>query len=223
MSVTENLHVGRPTSRVNGPLKVTGQAKYAAEYLAAGLLHGYIVDSTIAAGRIIAIDLHRARLVPGVVEIFTHENRGKAAWLDRKWRDEVALPGDVPTAAFRLNPVRRPTGSPDHRGHLRAARDAASLVTVDYDVEEHCTELARKLAKAYVPPKKRSGIPPPPDPRGDAEKAFADAPIEISGDDRINAEHHNPMEMFGTTCVLKGPASPPSTTRRRARRTRKDT
>ena len=93
MSVTENLHVGRPTSRVDGPLKVTGQAKYAAEYPAADLLHGYIVGSTIAAGRIIAIDLERARLVPGVVEIFTHENRGKAAWLDRKWRDEVAPPG----------------------------------------------------------------------------------------------------------------------------------
>ena len=77
MSVTET-HVGRPTSRVDGPLKVTGQAKYAAEYPAADLLHGYIVGSTIAAGRITDINLARARLVPGVVEIFTHENRGKA-------------------------------------------------------------------------------------------------------------------------------------------------
>ena len=206
MSVTENLHVGRPTSRVDGPLKVTGQAKYAAEYLAADLLHGYIVGSTIAAGRIIAIDLERARHVPGVVEIFTHENRGKAAWLDRKWRDEVAPPGHPfrPLHSDRIlfdgQPVALIVADT-----YEAARDAASLVTVDYDVGEHCTELAQKLAESYEPPKKRSGIPPPPDPRGDAEKALAEAPIKISRDYRVNAEHHNPMEMFATTCVYEGP------------------
>lgn len=85
-----------------------------------------------------------------------------------------------------------------------AARDAASLVAAEYDVDEHCTELERKRAEAYDPPEKRSGIPPPPDPRGDAEKAFAEAPIKISRDYRINSEHHNPMEMFGTTCVYEG-------------------
>ena len=206
MSVAENLHVGRPTSRVDGPLKVTGQAKYAAEYPAADLLHGYIVGSTIAAGRIIAIDLERARLVPGVVEIFTHENRGKAAWLDRKWRDEVAPPGHPfrPLHSERIlfdgQPVALIVADT-----FEAARDAASLVRVDYEVGEHCTELAQKLAESYEPPKKRSGIPPPPSPRGDAEKAFTEALVKISSDYRINAEHHNPMEMFGTTCIYEGP------------------
>ena len=206
MSVTGNLHVGRPTSRVDGPLKVTGQAKYAAEYPAADLLHGYIVGSTIATGRIIAIDLERARLVPGVVEIFTHKNRGKAAWLDRKWRDEVAPPGHPfrPLHSDRIlfdgQPVALIVADT-----FEAARDAASLVRVDYEVGEHCTELAQKLAESYEPPKKRSGIPPPPDPRGDAEKAFTEASVKVSSDYRVNAEHHNPMEMFGTTCVFDGP------------------
>ena len=206
MSVTENIHVGRPTSRVDGPLKVTGQAKYAAEYPAADLLHGCIVGSTIAAGRILAIDPDRARLVPGVVEIFTHENRGNAAWLDRKWRDEVAPPGHPfrPLHSDRILFDGQPVALVVAETY-EAARDAASLVIVDYEVEEHCTELERKLAEAYVPPKKRSGIPPPPDPRGDAEKAFAEAPVKISHDYRVNAEHHNPMEMFGTTCVFEGP------------------
>ena len=206
MTVTENLHIGRPTSRVDGSLKVTGRAKYAAEYPAADLLHGYIVGSTIATGRIIAMDIERARLVPGVVEIFTHENRGKAAWLDRKWRDEVAPPGHPfrPLHSDRIlfdgQPVALIVADT-----FEAARDAASLVTVDYDVDEHCTELAQKLAESYEPPKKRSGIPPPPDPRGDAEKAFTEAPIKIGRDYRVNPEHHNPMEMFGTTCVYEGP------------------
>jgi xanthine dehydrogenase YagR molybdenum-binding subunit len=205
MSVTENLHVGRPTSRVDGPLKVTGQAKYAAEYPATDLLYGYIVGGTIATGRITAINLDQARLVPGVVEIFTHENRGKAAWLDRKWRDEVAPPGHPfrPLHSDRIlfdgQPIALVVAET-----FEAARDAASLVVAEYEVGGHCTELERKRAEAYVPPEKRSGIPPPPDPRGDAEKAYAEAPIKISRDYRVNAEHHNPMEMFGTTCVCEG-------------------
>ena len=205
MSVTESLHVGRPTSRVDGPLKVTGRATYAAEYPTADLLYGYIVGSTIAAGRVTAIHLEQARLVPGVVDIFTHENRGKAAWLDRSWRDEVAPPGHPfrPLHSDRIlfngQPIALVVAET-----FEAARDAASLVTAAYDVEEHCTELQQKRAEAYVPPKKRSGIPPPPDPRGDAETAFAEAPIKLSRDYRVNAEHHNPMEMFGTTCVYEG-------------------
>ena len=204
MSITEFRHVGRPTSRVDGPLKVTGRAKYAAEYAAADLLHGYIVSSTIAAGRIVAMDLDDARLVPGVVEIFTHENRGKAAWLDRSWRDEVAPPGHPfrPLHSDRILFDGQPVALIVAES-FEAARDAASLVEVHYDVEPHCTELERKRAEAYVPPKKRSGISPPPDPRGDPEQAFADAPVKISSDYRVNAEHHNPMEMFGTTCVYE--------------------
>lgn len=205
MSVGEITHIGRPTNRVDGRLKVTGQAHYAAEYPADDLLYGYIVGSTIAAGRIAAMDLDAARQFPGVVEIFTHENRSKAAWLDRSWRDEVAPPGHPfrPLHSDRIlfdgQPVALIVAET-----FEAARDAGSLVRIAYDVDAHCTELEAKRAEAYVPPKKRSGIPPPPDPRGDAEQAFQDAPVKISRDYRINAEHHNPMEMFATTCVFEG-------------------
>ncbi|MET0222208.1 MAG: molybdopterin cofactor-binding domain-containing protein, partial [Tardiphaga sp.] len=205
MSLMEAPHIGRPTSRVDGPLKVTGRATYAAEYAAEGLLYGVIVSSTIAAGRIIDMELDAAKAVPGVVEIYTHENRGKAAWLDRSWRDEVAPPGHPfrPLNSDRIlfdgQPIALIVAET-----FEAARDAASLVRATYDVDGHCTELERMRAQSYVPPKKRSGIPPPPSPRGDAEQAFADAPVKISREYRVNAEHHNPMEMFGTTCVYDG-------------------
>jgi xanthine dehydrogenase YagR molybdenum-binding subunit len=205
MSLMEAPHIGRPTSRVDGPLKVTGRATYAAEYQAEGLLYGVIVSSTIAAGRITAMELDAARAVPGVVEIYTHENRGKAAWLDRSWRDEVAPPGHPfrPLHSDRIlfdgQPIALIVAET-----FEAARDAMSLVRTTYDVAEHCTELARMRPQSYVPPKKRSGIPPPPSPRGDAAQAFADAPVKISREYRVNAEHHNPMEMFGTTCVYDG-------------------
>jgi xanthine dehydrogenase YagR molybdenum-binding subunit len=204
MSNAEMLHVGRPVSRVDGRLKVIGKAQYAAEYSSPGLLYGYIVNSTIAVGRITSIHTEAARALPGVVEIFTHENRGKAAWLDRSWRDEVAPPGHPfrPLHSERIlfdgQPIALVVAD-----SFEAARDAASLIHVDYAVDPHCTELEKKRSQAYVPPEKRSGIPPPPDPRGDAEEAFSHAPVKISRDYRINAEHHNPMEMFGSTCLFE--------------------
>jgi xanthine dehydrogenase YagR molybdenum-binding subunit len=200
-----NLHIGRPTSRVDGKLKVTGAAKYAADYHAADMLYGYVVSGAIAAGHIVTLHTEVARRIPGVVEIFSHENRRKAAWLDRKWRDDVAPPGHPfrPLHSNRIlfdgQPIALVVAET-----FEAARDAAALVYADYDVSPHCTELESRLAESYEPPKKRSGIPPPPNPRGNAETAFEKAPVKISRDYRANAEHHNPMEMFGTTCVFEG-------------------
>ncbi|HVX75954.1 MAG TPA: xanthine dehydrogenase family protein molybdopterin-binding subunit [Bradyrhizobium sp.] len=206
-SETAELHyIGRPTSRVDGRLKVTGQAKYAGEYAAHQVLYGVVVSSTIASGRLRSLDTDRARSsVPGVVEIFTHQNRGKAAWLDRSWRDEVAPPGHPfrPLSSDRILFDGQPIALVVAESH-EAARDAASLVRAEYEVEAHCTELERKRSEAYDPPEKRSGIPPPPEPRGDAGKAFAEAVHRFSGDYHINAEHHNPMELYGTTCVYEG-------------------
>jgi xanthine dehydrogenase YagR molybdenum-binding subunit len=198
--------IGKATSRVDGELKVTGRARYAAEYPAPDLLYGVIVSATVAAGRITKLDTEAARAIPGVVRIFTHENRGKAAWLDRKWRDEVAPPGHPfrPLHSDRIlfngQPIALVVAD-----SFEAARDAASLVRADYAIEPHCTELNAKRSEAYDPPEKRSGIPPPPTPRGDAEGAFGQAAHRIAREYRINAEHHNPMELFGTTCVYEGP------------------
>jgi xanthine dehydrogenase YagR molybdenum-binding subunit len=196
--------VGRATSRVDGVLKVTGQALYAAEYGASGILYGVVVSSSIAAGRIRKLHLEQAKALPGVIEIFTHENRAKAARLDRSWRDEVAPPGqplrplDSDRILYSGQPIALVVAD-----SFEAARDAASMVHAEYEPEPHCTELERKRSQAYDPPEKRSGIPPPPEPRGDAEQAFSQARHKISRDYRVNAEHHNPMELFATTCVYE--------------------
>src|SRR5205823_8799935 len=67
-------HVGQPVNRVDGRAKVTGQAKYAAEYHVPDLAHGVVVCSTIARGRITTIDAGAALKLPGVLQVFTHEN-----------------------------------------------------------------------------------------------------------------------------------------------------
>src|SRR3954451_10292101 len=71
--------VGRPVSRVDGPLKTTGRAPYAYERhdVVPNQAYGYIVGSAIAKGRIASIDLARASAAPGVLTIVTAENAGK--------------------------------------------------------------------------------------------------------------------------------------------------
>jgi xanthine dehydrogenase YagR molybdenum-binding subunit len=72
---------------------VTGETKYAADYNVPNLAYGYVVSSRIAKGRITKIDANAALAFPGVLQVFTHENRPSIAWFDRSYKDEVAVPG----------------------------------------------------------------------------------------------------------------------------------
>lgn len=193
--------IGSPLSRIDGPDKVTGKARYAAEHLFDGMLYGWIVSSPIAKGRIIRIDDEATRGISGVVEVLTHENRPHIAWFDRSYRDQVAPPGE-PFRAFyddRIHFSFQPVALVIAET-LEAARAGAALLQVEYETEEHRTDFLAELPRAYVPKKKRTGIPMPSD-RGDARQAFADAPIRIAADYAFPAHHHNPMEMHGTTVI----------------------
>src|SRR5437868_15144433 len=66
--------VCQPISRVDGKFKVTGVAKYAAEFTAANLVYGQLIQSTIANGRVVSIDTSAAKSAPGVIGILTREN-----------------------------------------------------------------------------------------------------------------------------------------------------
>ncbi len=79
-------YLGKPTSRVDGRAKVTGTAKYAAEYDVPGLAHGFVVSSAIAKGRITTIHTADALAVAGVLDIFTHEHRPKLASSDEAYQ-----------------------------------------------------------------------------------------------------------------------------------------
>src|SRR5712671_7996922 len=66
--------VGSPMDRVDGRLKVTGGARYAAEFSAPRLAHGVLLQSTIASGRIRNLDTAAAEHAPGVIAVITHRN-----------------------------------------------------------------------------------------------------------------------------------------------------
>ena len=198
------FNIGAPRSRIDGRAKVTGAATYAAEFATPEMARGYVVSAGIARGRITRIDTSRAKQVPGVIEVFTHENRPRTAWFDSTYRDQVAPPGSPFRALyddkvhFAMQPVALVVAE-----DFDTARYAATLVRVDYEAEEPRTDLDAERAGAYEPPKKRSGIAPPPPPRGDV-KAMAGAAFMIDQEYPIAAEYHHPMEPHATTVVWNG-------------------
>lgn len=196
--------IGHPIDRVDGVKKVTGTARYAAEYEAPDLLFGVVVSAGIARGRIKSLDTREARNVPGVVEIVTHENRPNLAWFDTKYQDQVAPPGSPFRALYdaEIHYSAQPIALVVAQS-FEAARYAASLVTAKYEVEEHNTDLNLALGEAFMPRRKRSGFSPPKN-RGDAEAALAQAPVKVESTFHLATEHHNPMELFATTVVWEG-------------------
>ncbi|MCC2981052.1 xanthine dehydrogenase family protein molybdopterin-binding subunit [Sphingomonas sp. IC4-52] len=206
MNAPAKIGIGSSLSRVDGVEKVTGRAKYAAEYNIAGLLHGVAVSSRIAKGKIVSIDEAAARAVPGVVDIISHLNRPRQAWLDRSWKDELSIPGEPfkafhdDTILFAGQPVALVVAET-----FEAARFAASLVEVRYEEEGHNIDFEASLAEKFTPSylKRRNNYHPPKN-RGDAEKAFAEAAVKVSGEYHLATEHHNPMEMHASTVEWHG-------------------
>jgi xanthine dehydrogenase YagR molybdenum-binding subunit len=203
---TGAVSLGMPVSRVDGRAKVTGEARYAAEHPAeAGdreLAYGVIVNSTIAKGRIARMQLQEALAVPGVLDILTHENHPRTRSLGIFYKD-MTSPGGSPFKPLH-DAVVRYSGQPVAlvvAASFEAARYAASLVRVDYDVEPHETDLMAHLDRAHKPSRLKAGYSPPPDEKGDAQAAFARAPVSIEAEYYSGVEHHNPMELFASTVL----------------------
>ena len=74
--------VGAPTSRVDGRLKVTGAARFAADHPVEGAVHAVVVDGTIGRGRITRIDAEAAAAEPGVLAVISHENARRLPYRD---------------------------------------------------------------------------------------------------------------------------------------------
>ena len=202
MTIQSSNTIGEPVSRVDGHAKVTGAAKYAAEFNVKDLAHGVAVPSAIAKGRIKSIDTSVALAVPGVIEVFTHENRPKVASSSKKYVDEAASPGSPfrplydEKILFGGQPIALVVAE-----EFEIARYAATLVRVDYKAEQAFTDIGDQIDKAYEPRTKRMASMAAAAPRGDADKAFSQSPIKEVQDYRTPMEHHNPMECFGSTAV----------------------
>jgi xanthine dehydrogenase YagR molybdenum-binding subunit len=197
-------YIGTPISRADGRAKVTGSAKYAAEFNAPGLAYASVVSSTIAKGRILRIDTSAALRLKGVIDVLTHQHRPPLADTDQAYNDDVA-PGGSPfrplydgNIVFNGQPAAVVMAQTSE-----VAREGASLVRVEYAPEAHATDLERERANAFSLSNDAFALTPA-KPRGDAAKAFAAAAVRHEAEYFLPVEHHNPMELYGTTVIWHG-------------------
>ncbi|MDB4971936.1 MAG: aromatic aldehyde oxidoreductase molybdenum-binding subunit, partial [Myxococcaceae bacterium] len=193
-----DAQIGRPLNRVDGPLKVRGEAQYAAEPKPADLSYGCVVSSTIAKGKIARIDSTKAQALEGVLLVLTHENRPHLPWFDRSYVDQDARSG----SPFRVlyDAHIKYSGQPIAlvvATSFELARHAASLVEVQYTVEPHNTDLRRVREQGREPKKQQQ----PPRSRGDADRAIQSAEVRIDAEYSSPVEHHNPLEPHASTVI----------------------
>lgn len=197
--MVSKVEIGAPLDRVEGRLKVTGAAKYAAEYNLPQVCFGVMITSTIAKGRIKSIDTSVAEKAPGVLAVVTHKNSpdvpGYSATVNnhgsRVHGQEFRLFYDD-KIHYNFQPVALAIADTYERADY-----AASLVKVQYDEEPHQTKLEDNLGKKIKPERTKDYS------RGQ-ENAYLKAPVNIKQEYYTPIQVHNPMETHATTAVWNG-------------------
>ena len=197
--------IGKPVNRVDGPQKVTGVARYAAEFDVPNVAHAAIVRSTIASGRIASIDTAIAENALGVIAVLTHRNAPRLAYRAHKG----AVDPDVGERLHVLQDDRV-----NHQGQpialviadtLEHANHGATLVRVSYAPETAATDISRAKPVLPTQPKPDQGSGRPPKTRrGEPEKALAAADVKVDQTYVIPRENHNPIEMHATIAAWDG-------------------
>jgi len=186
--------VGRAHDRIDGPLKVSGQAAYAFERREpANPAYGWIVGAAVAKGTIRWIDTDEARAAPGVLAVVTARDAGP---LGKGDRNTVRLLGGPRIDHYHqaIAVVVAET--------LEQARAAAALVRVDYDRAAGSFDLdeALKAAPATDDDGKRARA----DRVGSFETAFAAAPVQLDAEYSTPDHTHAMMEPFASIAQWNG-------------------
>lgn len=196
--------IGSPLSRVDGRAKVTGAARYAADFNQPGQVYAVIVESAIGLGRIAAIETAGADRLPGVVGVISHLNAPRLSYLPHR---SSAVDPPVGERLHVLQDDRvRFFGQPVAvvvAETLDAAEHAAAALDIRYEAERPIVDVEAPEAEAKPP---QSGLAPdarfPADRgRGDADAAFAAAAVRIDATYRMARETHTPMEPHATVAA----------------------
>jgi xanthine dehydrogenase YagR molybdenum-binding subunit len=195
-------YIGKPFSRVDGPLKVKGEATFTAEFKIEGLAYAALVHSTIAKGRIAKIDASEAEGLPGLVAIITHDNapRMKRPTLLNVTNLGQGVGGsDLPILQDDMVHYDGEPVAIVVADTLEQAEHAASLVRVEYDVETPRASFDDLKAEAVVPSDVLGEEPEVA--IGDADKALSEAPYKVDNVYRTPRHNHNAIELHATIAV----------------------
>jgi CO/xanthine dehydrogenase Mo-binding subunit len=190
-TVSSRPVIGAGVDRIDGPAKVTGAAPYPMDFNAPNQAHGALVESTVAAGRIVAIDTAAAEASPGVVAVLTHLNVPK---LDRP---AVTALGPAPPSPLQDERVL-------HYGQHVAfvvadtpeqATTAARLVHVEYERAEPLLDVLDPRAPQLDNPWGLDSS------RGDPATALASADVRIERQYTTPDNTNNPLGLFATLAI----------------------
>jgi xanthine dehydrogenase YagR molybdenum-binding subunit len=192
-----------PIDRVDGKAKVTGAAKYSAEYEIPNLVYGVLVGSTIAKGKIASLDIKNAERAPGVLGVITYQNAPKVPAYQQASNANTP-PGPTWSNGLKIfyneniyfygQPVALVIADSFER-----AQFAASLVKAQYTKEEHKTDLQANLASTAAPRNARLAEYK----RGEGD-VYKSAPVFIEAEYIMPMEVHLPMELHSTIAVWEG-------------------
>lgn len=187
--------VGQPRDRIDGPLKVTGGARYAYEQhdVVANQAYGYVLGSGIAKGRIALLDAEPARKASGVLAVVTAGEAGKLGKGKRNTARLLAGP-DIEHYHQAVAVVVAET--------FEQARAAASLIRVEYTEIEGRYDLEAARSAASEP---EGDDPSLADTRvGDFPGAFGEAPVKLDETYSTPDESHAMMEPHATLAAWDG-------------------
>ncbi len=195
-------NMGQPAPRYDAVVKVTGRATYASDMPLADPAHAFLVTSAIAKGRIDSFDLDEARRVRGVIDIVTHENAPKLK--DSKLFSNGGYAGTT------IQPLK--SAEIAHDGQIiavvvaetyEAAREAANRVKVSYTATAPSATFDSPGTTAAAAKGQNAQFKE--DPKvGDFAKAFDEAEVKLTASYETPTQHHNPMELFSTSCAWMG-------------------
>lgn len=193
--------VGKPIDRVDGRLKVTGAAKYAAEFNQTNMAYAFPVRATVANGTITRIDRSAALKSPGVIAVLTHENAPRLKAINQQ---EFGRAGGrlgenlVPLQDNKVHYFRQFIGVVVAETYEQA-RHAAGLVRVTYAEEKPAMHFETELPKGFRP-ETAQGQPAQHN-NGQAAAPLAAAPVKIERTYTTPTENHHPMEMHSTIAI----------------------
>ncbi len=201
------MAIGLSIPRIDGPAKVAGVARYAADHYPDGVAHGYLVPATIARGRIVSIDASAAQTMPGVIDILTHENMDRlnplslyVTPLDPMGASgqQVRLPMQDDRIVHDLEYVALVLADT-----YEAAQEAGLRIVVEYEAEE-AVQFDYERTEAHTPVETIFGTLEGEYTRGDPDVAMAESAVRIEGTFDTPILHHNPIELHATLAQWDG-------------------
>ncbi len=142
-------------SRVDGPQKVTGRAKYGADNSFPDMVYGYVVTSTIAHGEVAAMDVTAAKSAPGVVGVYTPFDSLEIHTPSTPFFGDTWVPLQNRDVVYYGQPIGVVVAE-----SFEQARDAAYAIEVSYVEHPAAISLRDNLDNAEDSHPARDGTPP---------------------------------------------------------------